>query len=268
MPAPPVKKTPAKKAPAKKTPAKKAAAPRKKSALPPQIVPIGAGNIDHPRILVYGEPGTGKTVLLGSAPNSLMLEADGGDASAAIRGSTAQKWPLKDWDDAYAALTWLQNGGHKQFDFLTWDTVTMFQDSGLANIMEDLVALKPNRKLWLPDKGEYGQNMNRLLRFVRELVQLPIPIIASAHIQQDTDHEGETRFMPYVQGKNMPDKVCAYFDIVGHMQMRVKDNEEIPRLSTLKEGKYYTKDRYGAVKALADPTVPKIMARIEKVRKG
>jgi hypothetical protein len=267
MPPAPKKKAPAQKVAAKKAPVKKAA-PRKRAGLPPEIVPIGAGNVEHPRILVYGEPGTGKTVLLGSAPNSLMLEADQGDASAAIQGSTAQKWPLRDWDDAAHALEWLQHGGTKEFEFLTFDTITMFQDSGLANIMEDLVALKPNRKLWLPDKGEYGQNMNRLIRFIKDLIRLPIPIIASAHIQQDQDHEGETRYMPYVQGKNMPDKVCSFFDVVAHMQMRVKDGKEIPRLSTLKEGKYYTKDRYGSILALADPTVPKIMTRIERGPQG
>nr|NIN65456.1 AAA family ATPase [Anaerolineae bacterium]NIN95678.1 AAA family ATPase [Anaerolineae bacterium] len=181
MPQPPKKAAPTKR-PAKK----KASAQSRK---PPQIVPIGQGSSQYLRMLVYGPPGTGKTRFLGSAPNSLMLEADqGGDASAALSGSTADKWELKDWNDQADAIGYLQHGGAREYEFVTLDTITMFQDSGLVNIMDDLHAQKPNRAVWLPDKGEYGQNMNRVLRFVRDLVALPCHVIVAAHVLESVDH--------------------------------------------------------------------------------
>lgn len=257
---------PAKKLPAKKVAATKKAAPRN---LPPQIMPLGQGTSQYHRLLIYGEPGTGKTVLLGTAPNSLMLEADRGDVSAAVRGSAAMKWPVSDWENIYDAFYYLRDGGGcKEFQWVTFDTVTMFQDRGLDAIMEDLVAKKPHRQMWAPDKGEYGQNMNRLLRFIRELVDLPIHVAVTAHIMQDTDHEGEYRFMPAVQGKNMSAKLCSHFSLIGHMSMQVVENQEVPVFSTRKDGKYYSKDRYGVIGRMKDPTVPKIVSRIEKGPQG
>jgi hypothetical protein len=258
--------SPSKKQAAKKLPAKKLAAPRINGDLPPQILPIGAGSASYLRMLIYGEPGTWKTITVGTAPNALFLEGDlGGDISAARRGSTAKKWPVKDWDDAYAALGWLEQGGAQQFEFLVLDSISMFQSGGLAQIMDDLVAnpKTAHRKVWQVDRGEYGQNMAMLLRYLQDLCKLPINLLCTAHIQEDTDHEGESRFMPQVQGKSMPDKVCAYFSLVAHMQVKVIEGSEHPVLSTQKDGKFYTKDRYGVIGKMVDPTVPKIMARIE-----
>lgn len=274
MPTPPAKKSASPvKAAAKKVPAAKRASgapaimartPGPAPAKPPQIVPIGTGTGEYPRILIYGEPGTFKTLLTDSAPNALMLEADHGDTSAWRMGSTNEKWTIDDWEDATDALSWLYMGGYKHYEWLSLDTITMFQDSGLFNIMDDLVAdpSKGHRKVWAPDKGEYGQNMNRLNRYVRDLVRLPIPVICTAHMMWESDQEGEYRFMPAVQGKNMSPKICAYFDLIGHMSIKVVDGAERPVFSTLKEEKFYTKDRFMVIGRMVDPTVPKILERM------
>lgn len=261
---------PAKKAagPAKKVAAaQKAAAPRRQVAMPSNIVPLDDGTGRNPKFMIYGPPGTGKTSLACTAPNSLLLEADRGEKAAVFRGSTAKKWVIKDWDDMYEALRWLQGGGDQMFDYAILDTISIFQNRGMDQIMDDLVAVRAHRQVWAPDKGEYGQNMNRLMRWIREFAELDCGIIVVAHLATEMDHEGETHYMPQVQGKNMPEKVCAYFDVVGHMSMKVKDGKEIPRFSTKNEGKYYAKDRYnGRIGALLDPSIPKIIRRIESPR--
>lgn len=236
---------------------------------PDNIVPLGTGTGKFWKVLIYGEPGTFKSTLMGTAPNCLFIEADKGDATPARRGSTAEKWEVRDWDDIYECLSWLKLGGAQHYEWIVLDSISLFQNLGLKQIMEDLVAEKPNRKVWQVDKGEYGQNMNRLMNWLREFVELPnVNLAVVAHIGQDTDHEGEYRYMPQIQGKDMPGKVCALFDIVGWMSTRVVDGEEKARLCTKKEGKYYAKDRSGAIGALVDPTIPKIMRRIEKAQEG
>jgi hypothetical protein len=274
VPPSPVKKAVAKKsvAPLKKAadaaPAIMARTPGAAPAKPRNIVPVGTGTSDYPRILIYGEPGSYKTITIGTAPNELILEADRGDISAARTGSTAEKWQIDDWEDAAEAQSWLMSGGYKHYEWLALDTISMFQDSGLFGIMDDLVIEKSHRKVWQPDKGEYGQNMSRLNRYMRDLVRLPIPIVVTAHMMWETDQDGEYKFMPAVQGKNMSPKICAYFDIVGHMEVRVVNGVETPGLSTHKDGKFYTKDRYGAIGLMVQPTIPKILAAMQGKPQG
>lgn len=266
---------PAKKAApaAKKAAATKKAPPsaqRRDNTLPPQIRSLSRSRDGFIRMIVFGEPGVGKTPFAASAPNALILDGDGGLESALASGSTAKVWPLDDWHDADAAYQWLRSGGHKEFDWLVLDGITLFQERGLDMIMDDLVVKKPHRSVYLPDKGEYGQNMSHLTRFLRDLKKLPINQIWTAHtfIHEVDMPDGSTmeRFMPQVQGRGLTQKVCGYVGIVAHIEtVESKKNpgEEYPVLTASKAGGWYGKDRYGAIGRMARPTVPKVVAAIE-----
>ena len=169
--APPAKKAAA--APMKAV-AKKAAAPARK--LPPEIQDLATGISTYKTMIIYGDPGVGKTPLVATAPNALILESDRGLQSAVAAHSKAKKWTIHDYNDATKAYEYMRNEGCSQFEWLILDGITLFQERGLAHIMEDLHAAKPHREVWAADKGEYQQNMNRTNRFIRDLVDLPINV--------------------------------------------------------------------------------------------
>lgn len=233
---------------------------RAKPSKPPQIVPVGA-DVEFIKMLIYSKPGQGKTVLAGSSPKCLILEADRGTASAKRLGSKAEKWRLEDWNDLEEALSYLRNGGTANFDWVWLDSITLFQERGMDQIMDDLVAEKSHRKVYLPDKGEYGQNMNRLGRRMRELVNLPVNVGITAHEFHFEDPDtGEVTIMPYVQGKNMPQKICAYVDQVGRMELKTsKEGKEYPVVDFRGSNDFYSKDRFGWGR-VAHVTIPKLTA--------
>lgn len=240
------------------------------SKLPPQIMPLSKERDGFIKMLVYGEPGVGKTPFAASAPNALILDGDGGLESAIASGSTAKKWALTDWNDATDAFEYLRGGGHKDFEWLVLDGITLFQERGMDMIMEDLVAQKPHRKIYLPDKGEYGQNMNRLGKFLRDLKNLPINQVWTAHAvmleTEQPDGSFITRMMPQVQGRGMAQKACGYVGIVAHLESiasKKDEDKEIPVLSTRRRDGWYGKDRYGAIGRMLNPSVPKVVAAIE-----
>lgn len=258
-------------APAKKATAKKAAAKPKttRRSMPEEIEDLTVGLSNYKTMIIYGDPGVGKTPLAASAPNAIIFECDRGLQSAVVSGSTAKKWTLTDYHDATKAYEYMRNGGCKEFEWLILDSITMFQERGLTHIMEDLHALKPHREVWAADKGEYQQNMNRTSRFIRDLVDLPINVImtATAMVSERELANGDviTQMMPFIQGIRMPQKICSYVSIVAHLQVvqsKKDKTKEYPVLSTRKIDGWYGKDRYSAIGRMPNPTIPKMIAAI------
>jgi hypothetical protein len=215
--------------------------------------------------LLYGDPGVGKTVLLGTSPKCLILEADDGSESAAIQGSKAEKWKMNDWADMLEAYEYLRHEDHG-YEWVWLDSCTLFQESGLDMIMEDLVAGKPHRSIYLPDRGEYQENMRRLGMWVRNMKPLPFNFGITAHAMRVADDESETEMMwPLIQGKNMPQKLCGYMGLVTYMTVRKTAAGKERILITDKTAKYYAKDRFDALGGrMLNPTVPKIQELVAK----
>jgi hypothetical protein len=231
----------------------------------------------YKNICLYSDPGVGKTVLLGTSPNALILNADGGTTSAAIQGSDAEETPCTTHGELTEALEYFEEGpGCDEYEWLWLDSGTLFQDQGLSDIMKDVVAKKPHRNLFVPDKPEYLMNMNRLMMFIRTMHKLPINFGITAHSffsYYDTADEEEGKdmlLMPLFQGKNMPQKICGYMNIIGRMVPVTKDSKGKKlsgyhtRLIAVHSGKAYGKDHFGAIGRMMDPTIPKIEAAISE----
>lgn len=187
-----------------------------------------------------------------------------GSESAAIQGSKAEKWKMTDWNDMDEAFEFLRHENHG-FKWVWLDSITLFQELGLDMIMEDLVAMKPHRELWLPDKGEYGQNMRRMGMWVRNVKPLPFNFGIIAHAMRYEDDEGNELMWPAIQGINMPQKVCGYMGIVGYYTVRRKEGKDERLLLTSKTAKYYAKDRFDALGGrLTNPTIPMIEELVAK----
>ena len=235
-------------------------------ARPTAIISIQDDNdLRWPRVIVYGDPGVGKTPMIGTEPRSLILEADpGGTLSARVRGSQADKWKVRRFEDLSAVHEYMRHEGHEIYKWCWLDGITIFGEYGLRQIMEEKInsPTGAHRKLWAPDKGEYRDKMSRLRLWLEDMVELPVALGITAHVDRYTDVYGEEHFAPAIQGKGMVDFFCGFMNIIAYMEV----DDGVRVLHTSKDTEYYGKDRYEALPGgeLKNPTIPKLDSLIDR----
>lgn len=245
-------------------------------AKPQSIHSIADAETSTINMLIYGHPGTGKTPLWGTGGERLLImDSDDGYESAIASGSKAQRAPATSYDEVEDLYEWLKHEGHKELDWVVWDSLTLFQDRTLIDdLTSDAHAQNPNQSEWVPSKREYFVDHNRIGNLVRRFVALPINFGISCHVMIDVDaSDGSTLWQPAVQGKGMSSKVSGYMNVIGLLGNAIigkkPDTRTVKRLLTQQEGKLYARDRFGALgHHMDDPTIPKLTAMINAKRQG
>ena len=236
---------------------------------PRAIVPIGSEEAWH-RMMVYGQPGVGKTVLAGSGPKTLILASDAGETiSAAGMGSTADVWVTKTYEDIDEAFEYLRHEGHQTYDWVWVDNITLLQDQAMDLLLEELVKEKPHRSRWVPDQHEYLVNQNRLSTMVRSFKKLPMNVGFTAHMMKSEDDDGKVLYLPMVQGGQgaLSQKLCGYMNIVGYLTTVKKDDVTHRQMILEPRAKYLAKGRFpGMAGSILDPTIPKLERAIAASR--
>lgn len=247
---------------------------------PVSLHQLGRGQFDKPiNMIIYSYPGEGKTPFWGSGGDSvLFLDSDHGTESAEMLGSHAYSMPVIDYDDLEEAYQFVKNDMRRELPnvrWVVWDSLTLFQERALIDdLMPDAVATSTkDREEFVPDRREYLINQNRIGRYIRNFVELPVNFGVSAHLLVDVDQsDGSTVYMPDIRGKNMPSKICGYMNVIGFLgKASVKQDGKdvkVQRLLTRRVGKFFARDRFMALGPYVDrPTLPKIEGMIEAKRK-
>jgi hypothetical protein len=240
--------------------------------LPPNIQTVGEANF--PKLMLYSMWGVGKTVYVGSAgPRSLILRPPTDHTDSIIahypKELRPKEWVIHDWDEMDAAGEYLRLHGH-EWDWVTLDSISLWQDTGLDDIWAAVIERNParNAKHAGMDKGEYGRNMDRIAAWVRQVVsQDTFNFCITAHPTNRLESPtGDVKMMPWVQGKGMSEKICGYMTMVGYMEKKKSptSGREFRQITFTETDDFYAKDQYAAFpnSRLIDPTVPKLTAAI------
>lgn len=240
-------------------------------------------------MLVYSVPGAGKTRLAGSYGRVLILRPPTDNTNAIVENSeNVEEIVLRDWSDVYEAQQYAFAEGYKEFDWIWLDSISLFQDFGLDDVLDYAINRKPARAIekgglkipeYGPDKGEYGVNMTRLAKFCRDFVgkadEGKFNFGITAHPFETFDPIAEADiWMPWVQGNMMSDKICGYMNIVAYLKKIEKEGKTQRSLLTQSPG-FYGKDEFhifpelkGGKRGLIDPDMEKITKLIAGSRQA
>lgn len=239
-----------------------------------RVRPLSYG--DKVKFLVHGDPGSGKTVMAATSGGLIVRPPTDNVDSAHAQGLEAKQLVTNTWDEMWELYEWLRHD-RPNFPWVWLDSISLWQDEGLDDVYDLMLARKKagedrdHRAQFGPDKGEYGTNMWRLSKWVRHMCALPdFHFGITAHTFRYTDPKtGEILYMPWVQGKEMPDKIVGYMNVVGYLTVREnKKGEQVRVMLTDKLESYYAKDQFNAFGGkIIRPTIPKMMAAIEAAAK-
>jgi hypothetical protein len=237
---------------------------------------LGSGPLRTINWLNYSWPGVGKTVLFGTASKGLFLDCDsGGSDAAAQQGSSCDVSYVNNYKELTEAFEFLRYGdGCKIYDWVFWDSLTLFMDRSLYDdILLEAHDRNPEKQSRdVASQREYLVQQNRIASFIRDFCDLPINFGVAAHVMvEEAPGSEQLIYMPLIPGKRgaFSSKVCGYMNVVTYMGTT---EQGVRRLITQQNRNYFAKDRFAALRTgknwrVDNPTVPKIEALIDERRK-
>jgi hypothetical protein len=239
------------------------------------------GATEFKNIMVFGGPGSGKTVLAGTVPGRLLfLAGEPGYISAARLGAKGQARLIPDTATAVAAAAWLEDGNASKFDWIVADGVGTMQNKFLLNYAAEAYDANPAKRAGrnLPDKPDYFNAQNFLKSWVARLIDLPVNVLFTAHAMFPEDKgTGEQLVYPSIQGKGyeIASYICGLMHAVGYMSPRINaEGEPVRRVlwqavrDPNTETTFFAKDQFNALGVYTDVKMgsymmPEIIARID-----
>jgi hypothetical protein len=226
------------------------------------------GATEYKNMLVYGGPGSGKTVFSGTAPGRLLILAgEPGYISAARMGARGKVRVIPDTATAVAAASWLEDGGASQFDWVIADGIGTMQNKFLLNYAAEAYDANPAKRAHrnLPDKPDYFNAQNFMKSWVARLIDLPANVLFTAHAMFPEDKStGEQLVYPSIQGKGyeISSYICGLMHAVGFMAPRIRmvdgEPKEVRRITWAAtrdpktETTVFAKDQFNALGRFTD----------------
>jgi phage nucleotide-binding protein len=218
-------------------------------------------------ILIYGEPGVGKTVLAGSSSSVkhmapvLLLDIEGGTMSLAGTYPDIDVIRVNNWRDLQKIYDKLYSGNH-EYKTIIMDSLTEAQKLSMDDIMKRAVKEDPDLDPDVPTMRAWGKNIQQMRKFTRALRDLPCNVIFTALVDSEKDNRGKTVSRPSFQGK-LKGEVPGFMDIVAYYYIRQVGDNLKRLLLTQQTDTTIAKDRSNKLpKMMEDPTMEHIYQAI------
>lgn len=224
--------------------------------------------VTYINILIYGDPGAGKTVLAGSAdavPEMrpvLFIDIEGGTLSLRKRAPDVHVVRIQNWKefaDLYNGLLQEDHG----YRTVVLDSLTEIQKFHMYNVMQNVVIKDSERDPDVPSMREWGKNIEVMRKTVRGFRDLPMHTVFTALAKADKDgNSGKIVTKPYMSGK-LANEVAGFVDIVGFLYTKVSGGEIQRNLLFAATDRQVAKDRTDSLPSvLESPTMEAIFGHV------
>jgi phage nucleotide-binding protein len=200
------------------------------------------------KVLIYGNPGVGKTSLAVSSGETLLVDVENGGALLGLRGIKVDRVKLSSWSETKEVLELCRSGKWKT---VAIDPIGELLDKLLQELRLSGYGANKGDSLSLQGWGVAKEKFRQLMRSFRDL---DMNVIFVAHSSEKKEEEA-TLVRPKLQA-SLDEDVCGMMDVVGYLKMEKADKKRVRRLYTQPTEKYYAKDRTGSLpEYIEEPTL-------------
>lgn len=205
------------------------------------------------KVLCYGAAGAGKTSLIKTLPNPIVLSAEGGLLS--IQDADLPYIEISSMTTLMDAYEWLTKSNESQaFESVALDSISEIAEVVLS---EELRKNKDGR-------AAYGELNNIMAGAIRAFRDLPGKhVYFTAKCEKAQDEQGRMLYSPSMPGKSLTQGISYYFDLV--LALRVEKDAEGNTQRALmcdSDGLWLAKDRSGKLAAWEAPDLGAIIEKI------
>lgn len=205
------------------------------------------------KLLVYGNAGTGKTSLIPTLPNPVVLSAEGGLLS--IADADISYVEVSSYDTLMEAYKWVTGSDEaKHFESIALDSISEIAE----------VVLNHEKKIAKDPRQAYGAMQEQMSDIIRAFRDIPNKhVYFTAKCEKATDETGRILYAPSMPGNKTGQQLPYFFDEV--LALRVeKDQEGVAQRALMcdSDGIWQAKDRSGKLDTWEAPDLGAIIAKI------
>jgi phage nucleotide-binding protein len=208
---------------------------------------------DSAKILVYGQSGAGKTTLIKTLPNPVIVSAESGLLS--IKDADIPYIEIGNSAELCEAYEWLVGSDEaKQFESIAIDSISEIAE----------VILSAEKKSTKDPRAAYGSMQDQMAGLIRTFRDIKGKnIYMTAKLEKTQDEMGRVLYSPSMPGNKTGQSLPYFFDAV--LALRVeKDAEGVAQRALMcdSDGLWLAKDRSGKLDNWEAPDLGSIIEKI------
>jgi phage nucleotide-binding protein len=203
------------------------------------------------KILPFGASGSGKTSLIPTLPNPVVLSAEGGLLS--IAGADIPYIEIVSMADLRDAYAWLDSDEAKGFETVVIDSISEVAE----------VVLNTEKKIAKDPRQAYMAMQEQMTDLIRAFRDVPKHVVMTAKLEKSQDEMGKVFYSPSMPGTKLGQQLPYFFDEV--LALRVeKDADNVAQRALMcdSDGLWLAKDRSGKLDAWEAPDLGAIIRKI------
>lgn len=205
------------------------------------------------KFIVYGPSGAGKTTLIKTLPNPIILSAESGLLS--IQDSDLPYIEISSMEDLTEAFAWASGSEEaKAFDSIALDSISEIGE----------VVLNYEKKQTKDPRQAYGALSEQMTDIIRAFRDLPSKhVYFSAKLEKSQDEMGRLLYNPSMPGKSLTQALPYLFDEVLALRVERDGDGNIQRaLMCESDGLWLAKDRSGKLASWEVPDLGEVIKKI------